>query len=355
MFDYDPSTKYDLVAYNDDGNITLPGLIQYTSAPTIIAFDACVDRGELDAVYHEGTQCPVGTTITLRGARFLAAASIVVIFVSDANSNVTLSWNIPSMINGTTIVFTLQPLDDTTAAAVYGQAGSIQVLFTSNNVTTASNVIGDTLYIAPNAPNITAVTSSMCTSVSALQLTACRAMASITITGTNLAPYSQYYEPWLITSLQGGVYQRTNILAAGGNATFSTLTNTTLVFSLPYFDADTNVELQTDVVYTMFMYTVPTHFDSNAFRLSLTYGSVDSTNTPSSGRLSAGAIAGIVVAAVVVSAALIALVAWMVQRRARAGGASHSSKSASEGLSWSLHSSGKQSNDEYKDVELQQC
>lgn len=356
-FDYDPSVHYDLVVYNDAGRIPFTGLIQYTSQPTLASIDACVDRGDLDTVWYEGAACPVWTTITLRGSRFMPTAdSVTVKFVSGANSNVSLTWSSPTLLNSSAITVTLTPLNNpVAAAAVYGQSGSLTVAFTTGNITTTSNTLASILYAALDQPNITAVTSTGCTSLSPLQLTNCRAMAAITITGNNLAPYNTYnVQPFMITSALGE-YQGNNVLVARANDTFSTYSNSTLVFTLLYFDANTEVDLLPDTVYTIYLYTTGTRKDSNAFRLSLTYGLDDSNASQSAKRLSAGGIAGVVVAAVVVVAVLLAGVVWVVQRRMRGGGGASSSKPAVDGLQWSLQSSGKQSmssSDDYKDVEL---
>ena len=187
IFDYDPSVAYDVTIYNDNGKVTLPGLVQYTSAPTLASIDPCIDRGDMAAVWGIGPQCPVGATITLRGARFPAADAVTVQFITGASNPMTVTLLAPTLINSTTLTATLPALDNVTAAATYGRYGNVQASFTSLNVTTTSNKLMNYLYMAPNAPSITSVTSTMCDSFSALQLTNCHAMATITVAGSNLA------------------------------------------------------------------------------------------------------------------------------------------------------------------------
>ena len=359
-FDYDPTVSYNLLAFNDAASFTLTGLVQYTSAPTLIDIDQFLDRG---SVYYIGAQCYAGTTITLRGSRFPAADAVTVqfaaaLYLTGADFNFTLLS--PTRINSTVITVELPVLDDATAADVYGQYGYIQVTFTSSSSTNTTNSITTRLYSPLGAPNVSSVTSSMCDSVSALQAN-CRAQASITIAGSNLAVGSSQT---LLAAL-AGVYEGDSSLLTQtqANATwYDSLTNTSLVFTLAYFDADTNVQLQADVVYTVILLAGGWHgtggyswyeYDaSNAFRLSLTYNSTDSPTiitTSSSSKLSSGAVAGIVIAAVVVAVLLVALVVWLL----RCQFPLWSKQPTREELQWPMRSDGEARSDTYKDVELQ--
>ena len=251
------------------------------------------------------------------------------------------------LVDSSVITATLPVLDDAKAAEVYGLWWDfLHVLFTTSTGTTSTNSIMPQPYTPLSAPNITSVTSSSCDSVSALQLTNCHALASITITGSNLAAGAQ---PRLVTSLADG-FQGANYLSpqTQGDATwYDSLTNTSLVFTLSYFDADTNVRQQPDVVYTAVLVADSWYgLDaSNAFRLSLTYNPVDSS-TSSSSKLSSGAIAGIVFAALVVAVLLALIVVWLLRRQLPAW----SKQSSSEGP---IRSDVERRSDAYKDVELQ--
>ena len=93
-------------------------------------------------------------------------------------------------------------------------------------------------------------------------------------------------------------------------------TNTTIVFQLAYFDADTNTQLQPDVLYTVFILAAENYVDlaaNNAFHLSLAYSTDDTAH--SSSTLSSGAVAGIVIAAVVAALMLAIAAAWLVRRQ----------------------------------------
>ena len=351
-FDYDPSIAYDIVVYNDAGSATVPGVVRYTSAPILFSIDPCIDRGEWYDQYY-GVQCPVGTTITLRGSRFAAADAAAVQFVpyyTSAPLNVSLLA--PTLINSTTLTATLPALDSVTAASVYRVFGRIQAAFPSFiDAISTTNTLTTTLYISPNTPSITSVTSTMCDSVSALQLTNCHAMATITVVGTNLAVYDSVD---LATSI-GIDFQGWNYLSAPALDTsavasnwYNSLTNTTLVFTLDYFSPDVNTQLQPDVVYTLLVYARSTYsFDgSNAFRLSLTYGT--GATTTSSNKLSSGTIAGIAVTAVVVALLLVLLVVRLVRRQLSGGSSAGLSKATEEGSHWSVRGG----REDYKDVEL---
>jgi len=352
-FDFDPSTAYDLVAYNDAGKQTLSGLVRYSDAPTIVSIDPCVDRGELYALMGIGVRCPVGTTITLRGARFPAADAVTVQYT--ANSFSTASANVsllnPTLVNSSTITATLPALDAATAAAVYGAYGSVRAVFTSSGVTiNTTNALSNSIFMAPDAPIVTSITSTMCDTVSPLQLTNCRAMAAITVMGINLVHHDAV---GAFTSL-GSEWQGYNyLMASNSSIDFSSdANNNSFVFTLAYFDADTNVHLQPNVVYTTFITTSSSYaWDiSNAFRLSLTYSPIGSGNDSSSSGLSSGAIAGIVIAVVVVALVLVLLVVWLMRRSGASP--SWSTKSASEGLQWSTGSGAQGGSDDYKDVEM---
>ena len=348
-FNFDSSVAYDLVVYNDAGKQTFGGLAQYTTAPTVNAIDQCVDRGDLYFITSVGVQCPVGTTITLRGTRFPAAESVSVQFALYFQPNISVTLLAVTQLNSTAITATLPALDPATAAAVYGAYGNVQVEFTLANGSIASNSFLNRLYIPPNAPSITSITSSMCDSMSALQLTNCRALAIITVAGTNLA----YGDELSLAASLAGVYQGASDLLTQTqtNATwYNSLTNTSLVFTLDYFDANTNVDLQTDVVYTIFLYKYNYYaWDiSNAFRISLTYATTDNSSTSSSSKLSSGAIAGIVIAAVVAALVLSLAAVWLLRRQACGGW-----KSSGDGLQWSAQQDTVTSGEAYKDVELQ--
>ena len=394
-FDYDPAVAYDLVVYNDGGNVTFIGAVQFISTPTLISIDPCVDRGEEYLTWSVDVQCPVGSTITLRGSLIPAAGAILVQYTVGGgfSPSVTVELVDVTRINSTTVTATLPPLDSDTAAAVYGVEGNLQLVFGSSGNTTTTNTISTRLYLLPSAPSVTYVTSRMCDSVSALQLANCSALASITIAGSNLAPTNALL---LATSI-GSVSYGFNFLLRQTNESesnwYDTLTNTSLVFTLDYFDADTNVQLQPDVVYTIIL--VASDFSSgsasNAFRLSLTYtaavvptpapsssgtafvatstapaavtvaaaitapatSTASSSALPSSSQLSSGAIAGIVVAAVVVAVLLVLTVMWLWCYRVSGVSTSWWNKQpADDDAQRSMQGGGASSSDAYTDVEL---
>ena len=355
-FDFDPSVAYDVVVSNDGGNTTLPGVVQFTSAPTLSSIDPCIDRGGLQAQVYQGVQCPVGTTLTLRGARFPAADSVAVQFVvaSSFGSPTTISLLAPTLINSTTVTATLPALDSLTAAAVYGVQGTVQVFFMSASVTTTTNAFVNAIYIPMDAPNVTSVTSTMCDSVSPLQLTNCRSMAVITVAGSNLAQRSGL----TLSTIAAGVWLGHNYLLPVyfyNTTWYDSVTNTSVVFTLDYFDADTNPQLQPNVVYTiLILANSGVSLVSNAFRLSLTYGAADSSGTSSSNKLSSGAITGIVIAAVVVAVLLVLVVVWLARRQLSSASQSWSSKSpTTDSMQWSIRDDAGGASDEYKGVELQ--
>ena len=123
----------------------------------------------------------------------------------------------------------------------------------------------------------------------------------------------------------------------GNTMWFDSRSNTSMVFTLAYFDADTNVKLRTKVVYTIVLVSSDTDLfeASNAFRLILAYNTTAPPTIPSSDtsdNLTTGAIAGIVIAAVAVAVLLIVVVVRLV-RRSRSS-FNWSSRPASEPLQW---------------------
>ena len=345
-FDFDPAVKYDLVAYNDAASRTISGLVQYTSAPTLLSVGTCLDQGDLNQLLALGVQCSAGSTLTLRGSHFPAAGTVSVEFYSYIQGdNFSVILLTPTVLNSSVITATLPVLDAATTAEVYGQWGFLHILFGSSGSSADSNTMFTNLYRSIRAPSVDSVSSTMCDSVSPLQLTNCRSMATITILGSNLAVTGQQR----LSVSSAGVYQGQNYLqpqTQPNTIWYDSLTNTSLVFTLAYFDGDTNTNLQPDVTYTLVVVASSSLGSgygpdvSNAFRLSLTYNAVGTATT---GRLASGAIAGIVLAAVVVTLLLAFVVVWMV-RRCVSGGWT---------LWWTKHTSAESSSDNYKDVELQ--
>ena len=342
VWDYDPATAYDLVLSNEAGiKVTLPGLVQYTSAPTVYGIAPCIDRGEWYVVGISVAQCPAGSTITLLGSRFPVGGAVTVQYVLASSGVVDLLLN-AVVLNSTAVTATLPA----SPAADNRMGGRVKAQFNSNAGSVTSNALFEDLYLSSYAPTITSVSSASCDSLSPLQLTNCRAMAVITVTGSNLQLRNGVF---FATSTPAGELLAYDFLLPS-NSSIVSLSNTSLVFTLDYFDADTNVQLQPNVVYSNIAIAEAGVYDSlltwrysNAFYLSLTYDTAD-TNS-SSKRLSSGAVAGIVIAAVAVALLLVAAVAWLVRRQL-------SSKSAGGGGGWSSHSDAQGSSDEYKDVEL---
>ena len=386
-FDYDPSVAYDLVISNDAGSVTYPGAVQFTSAPTLISIDQCIDRGDAYSELNLGVRCPVGTTLTLRGSRFPAAEAVSVQYLIGYRPPYTtilaiVDLLVATVLNGTTITATLPALDNTTAAAYQYYEGSLQIAFTSDNRNTTTNKLSTRLYVLPNTPSVTSISSDTCKTVSALQLANCRALAVITVVGSNLAQRGLVLAASIGSLDLGNNYLFTE-LGLWDDTWYDSLSNTSLVFTLAYFDADTNVQLQPDVVYTLVLKSYLTS-DSNAFRLSLTYDDVVPASLPSSSSstaaastaatssiasatstaaaaskvssssLSSGAIAGIVIAAVVAAGLLALLVVRLLRRTS--GSASWWSKPASDGMQRSMRGGGggggDSSSEAYTDVEL---
>ena len=391
-FHYDPSITYDLVVSNAGGNVTFSGALQYTSAPVLIRVDQCIDRGEQyrSVSGDGGPQCPAGTTITMRGSHFPAAEIVTAQYyrASENSPHFYVDLLNVTRIKSTTIAATMSVLDAANATVVYGAFGHIQVLFESGGRTTYSNMRGNYLYIPANTPSITSVTSSSCDTVSALQLANCHSLAIITIVGSNL---TQSDDMVLDTSSTDGAAAGYNFLLPKTDewrTWYNSLNDTTLVFTLDYFDGDTNVRLQPDVVYTTLLVagrggSLP----SNAFRLRLTYAAAvvptppsSSTSTAasagtatsaaslsaaatsaasytvaSSSTLSTGAVAGVVVAAVTMAALLAVTVVWLLRYRASGRSALWWDETAGEGWQRSMRSGGgggDSSSEAYTDVEL---
>ena len=353
---YDPSVSYDVLVYNDAGSQTFSGLVQYTAKPLLISVDQCIDRGPLPSPTAPAPLCPAGTTITLRGSRFPVMADTTrVQFVVD-DAAVEVNFTAPTLINSSTITFVLTELDNATAAVVYGATGTLHVLFNAAGVTTATNSVTTSLYLPPNAPNITSVTSSLCVSVLPLLLSNCHATASITIMGTNLNAGVLLY---MRTSTPNASLRLNFLASETSSSIWDVYTSTMLVFTLPYFDADTNLRLQPSLVYTVSLTQVNEALgsvQSNAFRLSLTYNGATAAGTAaSSSTLSSGAIAGISIAAVVAGVLLFLTAVWLVRGQSCGGCSLWSSKSSSDdGVPWFRRSNTASRSDAYvRDVELQ--
>ena len=347
-FDFDPTVAYDVAVFNDAASLTLGGLVQYSGAPTLLGVDPCIDRGQgYLTTFTTGVQCPVGSTITLHGARFPTTADAVAVqYAYSYTDTSTIALLAPAVVNASTVTAVLPALNSLSAYVVNLVYATVRLSFTTGNVTTTTNTLRNSLYLPPDSPAITSVSSASCDSLSPLQLTNCRAMAVITVTGSNLQLRNGVF---FATSTPAGELLAYDFLLPS-NSSIVSLSNTSLVFTLDYFDADTNVQLQPNVVYSNIAIAEAGVYDSlltwrysNAFYLSLTYDTAD-TNS-SSKRLSSGAVAGIVIAAVAVALLLVAAVAWLVRRQL-------SSKSAGGELQWAMRGGGGSSSDEYKDVEL---
>ena len=358
-FAFDPSIPYDLVVSNDAGNATLRSLVRYARTPMLISIDQCIDRGELYAQsQYYGVQCPIGTSITLRGSRFPAADAIAVQFVPYYTPQpIIVPLLNATLINSSTLSVTLPALDnETIAAAVYGAYGTVQALFTSSGVTMATNAINNRLYILPNAPSITSVNSTMCDTISPLQLTNCRATATITVVGSNLfSELDQQTRLLLSTSTAGGDFLGWNyLLPSNYSIIYNPFANTSFVLTLDYYDADINSHLQPNVVYTLFINSNDGYYwaQSNAFRLSLTYGAADVVTISADSGLSSGAVVGIVVAALLVGVLLVLVGVRLVRWLLSSASPLWPSFAAVEDLQRSMRSDAHSSGDEYRNVEL---
>ena len=292
----DPTVSYDLVAANDGGKITYSGLVQFTSQPTLASIDDCINRGSFGLAYLWGSYCPPATTITVRGSQFPLADSISLRF-SPGGSTIV---RIPAMlVDSQTLAGTLPPLDPATAALVYGQRGLLSAVFNTAGGTISSNSISLGLYQWSNPPNVTAVTSTSCNSVAPLQLTNCLGGATITVTGTNLA----YGAIQSFMTMSPGVYYGTNYLQPDGTG-YDSISNTSIVFTLEYFDQVTNTELLTDVPYTLLLNNIDGYQLrklANAFNITLAYPPQSATSTTMHhNMLSTGATVGLTIAVVAV-------------------------------------------------------
>ena len=347
-FDFDPTVAYDVVVSNDAASVTLSGLVQYSGAPTLLGVDPCIDRGQgYLTAFTTGVQCPAGTTITLHGARFPTTADAVSVqyTVSFAGTSTT-ALLAPAVVNASTVTATLSPLSSASAYVANMVYGTVQVSFTTGNATATTNALRDSLYLPPDSPAIASVSSASCDSLSPLRLANCRALAVITVVGSNLQLREGVF---FATSTPAGELLAFDFLLPS-NSSIVALSNTSLVFTLDYFDADTNVQLQPGVVYSNLAIVeagvhegLYTWRYSNAFYLSLAYGAADADS--SSERPSSDAVAGIAIAAVAAALLLVAAVVRLVRRRLL-------SKSADGELQRAMRGGEQSSSEDYKDVEL---
>ena len=342
-FDYDPSAAYDVVLTSAAGtNTTLSGTVRFTSAPTLSGVEPCIDRGDWYAAWGNGAQCPAGTTITIRGTRFPTAEVVSVTYDPVGGESELITLLSPALLNSTALTSTLPA-----TAAAYARGGTLRVRFINGSVINRTNPIFNRLYLPLNAPLITSVSSASCDSLSPLRLANCRALSTITVTGSNLAA-SRMLSYWTsVGSVSVGEVGFLSSPAAVNASWYSSRTNASLVFVLQYFDADTNAQLQSGVEYTLFLFSGNGLADaaySNAFRLSLSYGASDAAST--SGGLSSSAIAGIVVAAVVAALLLAVATVWLVQRQLLR-------KAAAGEMQWAMHGGGHSSSEQWRNVELQ--
>ena len=347
-FDFDPTVFYDVVVSNDAGRVTLSGLVQYSDAPTLLSVDSCIDRGEawVQQPNSPGALCPVGTTITIRGSRFPTAPDAVDVQFNMpyARPRLTISLLAPAVLNSTAMTATLPPLNLSAFALNALDFATVRVNFTVGANSTLTPPLYNNLLLPLLSPNITSVTSASCDSLSPLQLANCRAMAAITVAGSNLAVGRTSFVP----SLAGSFLDSNSLLPS--NSSLVAVSNTSLIFQLAYFDADTNTQLQPDVVYTLLAVSAVGLYQekqySNAFRLSLTYATASTNPSGSHSDMSSGAVAGIVIAVVVVALLLVAAVVWLVRRQKTSG-------QASGELQWSMSGGrGQRGSEDYKDLEL---
>ena len=320
--------------------------MQYTSAPTLSSIAPCIDRGEWYAAWGDGAQCSAGTTITLRGSRFPTTGVVSVQYSVPGASSVPITLLSPTVLNSTAVTATLPD-----AAAAYGSGGDLVVRFINGSVTNSTNTLMNTLYLWYDAPTITSVSSDMCDSLSPLQLANCRALAAITVTGSHFNGHFRLTYTTTVGAHSVGDLGEGGLLSspvATDTTWYSALSDTSLVLTLDYFDADTNALLLPDVVFTLYLSVAdvgrqPAY--SNAFRISLSYGD-DAIPPDSPSKLSTGAIAGIVVAAAMGALLLAVAAVWLVQRQLLR-------KSARREQQWTEQGRGQSSSDEWRHVELQ--
>ena len=323
---YTPGLAYDvvLVPYNS-ANVTLAGVVAFTSAPTISSVISCVNEGP--TISSTRPLCKPGGVLTVKGSRFPSEdPAVQVTMTRRASSSLSFSVNCTAatVVDSATIACTL-PLfpDPAVAAQFYGQYLQLQASFSS----AVSNTLFSTVYDYPDAPNVTAV-SGCSLSVSALATAQCLPEDVLVIEGTNLAGSSVWvYGVAQVVLDDGSTYTDTQWC----NVTTASSSASSITCLLPQLDDQDPLLSEVDYFFLVYLVRNNDYMQSNAFRVSFSLNGPSllssSTGAAPSGEgesgnsgLSGGAITGLVIALIAVVAVVVVAIVPLVRRRRKASG-----------------------------------
>ena len=339
-----PGQLLDVVVRNDAGSVTLPRFFSLTTKPALSLISKCLD---FDIPSNSGALCYPGSSITVRGANFQAAANYSLILSSSLflwtrqQSSVNITCLELAVRNNNTLTCTLPVLDEQTGLWFYDQYVTT-LLLSSASYPSAINSLYSSVYQWPDAPSISAIFGCQAAS-DPLEITGCPSGAVITLTGSNLG---------------GSGY---SILAAGASSVVCGLltessTNSSLTCLLLFFDGfDTAV--MTGLQYHLYLWLRVDHVNRTGVGKRSNYFTVSFASPPppaevdsnTSSDFSTGAVVGVVVGGLVLMVAVLAT-AWLWYRKKcvpqRAVSSELLARDGGEDRGWS-HSS------EVGDVQLQ--
>ena len=309
-----PGVAYEVTLWNDDGRVTLPASLSFSSAPSLSYVVSCYPSLQYTyypSVYSQSAMlCPPTYTITLRGANFLQDPAVQVTLttlpsVYTSNTPFNMSCLNAVVLNSSTLTCVLPSISNATLAAqVYRQSMSVQVAFPTSNQLTNSLV--KSVYAPPSLPIVSSIRSADCsTSTSPIQLAGCPPGATVTVTGVYLSTALTWANGFVSLSPDdNSQYQ----------AAVTPINDTSVLVVLPLNYTWQDIELQDGLSYTMYltMAVNSTRQQSTAFYVSFNLAAAASSASSS---LSSGAIAGIVAASVVLAALLLTVAVWCCRGR----------------------------------------
>ena len=296
---------YDVVVQNEQGVIVLPGVVGFTSLPSLAAVSVCWWSGLWAINGNPLSRCVAGETLTVTGRRFMQqSTSLVNVTFTTQPSAITggppftFTCLTPTILNDTTLTCVLPPVN---RAGILGQALTVGTTWSDGYST---NQLTRYIYDWPNAPRILCMQGCGMSSnlSSGLGLQNCQQGEVITLQGTNL----EIPGGWLAQSLYitGFPVWYCAPLTVQSNRSITCQLATAAEYALPVYGAE----------FTLILRPINSPgygFGSNAFTIAFTSSPASSSGGANGGNegSSGDSMTVAVVASVLSVMALLGLVA----------------------------------------------
>ena len=200
----EPGLAWDLTVVTPTGQLTLPGLITYSTAPYLSSLVSCTNFSPVDTNPFY-TSCTAGRTLTLLGSNFPKDPALAVVLSSSPGPTalnpppVNVSCLSPAWVDSRTLTCVIPALDAVVGPRFWGVTNAVRALFPSTGQ--ASTALSAIIVAYPDSPIVTSI-SGCAASSSALSVTGCKGGDVLTLRGFNLSTaasgaYIQLYDKYV--------------------------------------------------------------------------------------------------------------------------------------------------------------